>query len=134
PGGLHCDPRRSARGAVTITIVHVDHAPGVTLAPAMANEGSAIPLDAIANDPDGDSLKYSWRSDVGTVAPVADGSQALFIADDGPVVAHVTVTVSDGSLVTAATADVTVRNGAPTAGASAIPSPQYWGLPVHFVG
>jgi PKD repeat protein len=134
PAGTHCDSPRSARGTVTITIVHVNHAPTLTLAPAFANEGSAVPLDAIATDPDGDSLTYSWRSDLGTVAPVADGSQALFTADDGPATAHVTVTASDGSLTTTATAEVTVRNVAPTAAASAAPSPQYWGLPVHFVG
>jgi len=127
------DPR-CAEGTVTIVVTPVNDPPAVTLAPALVDEGSAVALDADASDPDGDSLTYSWGSDLGIVAPDADPSNATFTADDGPATAHVTLTVSDGSLETGATTEVTVLNADPTAVASATPSKQYWGLPVHFIG
>ena len=78
-------------------------------------------LTTTASDPDGDPLTYTWSSDLGVVAPVVDGSQAIFTADDGPATAHLTVTVSDGSLTATATAAVTVWNVAPSAGGTATP-------------
>ncbi|MGA9761364.1 MAG: PKD domain-containing protein [Gaiellaceae bacterium] len=116
---------------VSVTVHHVNHAPSVSLPNSETiEEGSTLAVTPIAFDADGDSLSYSWTTDVGSIAPSLVGETAVFGADDGPAVAHVTANVSDGALSGSATAAVTVRNVPPTATVGPDVT-IVWGLPVR---
>ena len=53
-------------------------------------------LTAVAADPDGDPITFSWTTNFGTVTPGAPG-QAVFLAPAVPGMATITVTVTDDS-------------------------------------
>jgi PKD repeat protein len=119
---------------VRIVVTPVNDAPTLELAPAGPIDEAAAPvtLTAHATDVDGDPVTYAWTTTVGTV--ISSGSTATFAADDGPAVAHVTVTGDDGHGGTgSATIDVEVRNVPPTADAGA-DAEGLWGLPVSLSG
>ena len=147
--GTHCAAAASATGTVAITIVPVNDPPVVSLSPAgPIDEGAAsVTLAATAADVDvargeSETFTYSWSADAGTVTPIGDGTHATFSADDGPATVHVTVKVCDDGTTNglpdpkcATTGQaVVIRNVPPSVTATAVPTTQYWGLPVHFVG
>ena len=120
----------TAKATVSIAVDHVNRPPTVDLPSSTTiAEGSTLALAPIAFDADGDALSYSWTTDSGTNTPSLVGETAVFSADDGPTVAHVTVTVSDGTLSSSATETVTVRNIAPTVSVGP-DATIVWGLPV----
>ena len=118
---------------VLITVTPVNDAPAVTLdAVQPVDETVPVTLTAHATDVEGDPITYTWTTNVGSVT--ASGATATFVADDGPAVAHVTVTADDGNGGTAAASiDVEVRNVPPTANAGADAAGP-WGLPVSLSG
>jgi PKD repeat protein len=119
---------------VRIVVTPVNDAPTLELAPAgPIDEGAApVTLTAHATDVDGDAVTYTWATTVGTV--ISSGDTATFAADDGPAVAHVTVSGDDGHGGTGtATIDVEIRNVPPTADAGA-DAEALWGLPVSLRG
>jgi PKD repeat protein len=119
---------------VRIVVTPVNDAPVITLDSAgPLDEGAApVTLTAHATDVDGDQPTYTWKTSTGTLS--ATGPTAAFAADDGPAIAHVTVTADDGHGGTGtATIDVELRNVPPTANAGA-DAEALWGLPVHLTG
>jgi len=107
--------------------------PTVDLAPAgPIAEGTSVGLVAMASDPDGDPLTYTWTL-VGPGTLVGSGDTAVYSYDDGPAVATVTVTVSDGQFIASSSREIITFNVAPTVDAGADQS-EYWGLAVSFAG
>ena len=127
------DAGASATATVTVTVLPANRPPTVTLSgPAAVDEGAAaVTLTAAATDPDGDPLTYTWSAGTGVLSGSA--ATAGYRNDDGPRVDTVTVTVSDGKSSTTATAEIQVRNVAPTADAGPDRSGP-WGLPVLLTG
>jgi len=87
-----------------------DRAPQITssspgVGPLTVDAGATQTFTAIAWDPDGDVLSYTWRVD-GTVA--GGNTSALNFASGAPGNHIVNVTVSDGSLVVSREWTVTV--------------------------
>ena len=124
----------SRLATVSITVTPVNDAPVVELASAgPIDEGAApLPLTATATDVENDPLIYTWTTSAGTVLPTAD--TATLAVDDGPAVAHVTVTADDGQGGTGTAAiDVVVRNVVPAVEAGADLS-QLWRLPLSVAG
>jgi len=119
---------------VRIVVTPVNDPPTLELAPAgPVDEGAApVTLTAHATDVDGDAVTYAWTTTLGTV--ISSGNTATFAADDGPAVAHVTVTGDDGHGGTGTAAiDVEIRNVPPTADAGA-DADALWGLAVSLNG
>lgn len=118
---------------VLITVTPVNDAPVVTVdAAPPVDETMPVTLTAHATDVEADPITYTWATNVGLVT--GSGSTATFVADDGPAVAHVTVTADDGNGGTAsASVDLVIRNLPPTASAGADTSGP-WGIPVSFSG
>ncbi|HUF96971.1 MAG TPA: PxKF domain-containing protein, partial [Ilumatobacter sp.] len=88
-------------------------APVVLLAvPPTIAEGSSGLLVASATDADGDVLTYTWVTDHGTIT--GSGATAQLAAVDGPAVAQVTLTVSDGTVEVSLSRSITILNVAPT--------------------
>jgi len=107
--------------------------PTVDLSPAgPLLEGSSVGLVATASDPDGDTLSYVW-SLVGPGTLVGAGANAVYANDDGPAIATVTVTVSDGQFSVSASQQVQILNVAPSVSAGADQS-EFWGIAVDFFG
>lgn len=124
----------SDTAAVMIEVRPVNDPPTVALAAAEAvDEGAApVQLTAAASDPDGgDSLTFAWTAGSGTLTPA--GATAGYTNDDGPRVDTVTVTVSDGSESASSSAEIAVRNVAPTAAAGPDVA-SFWSLPLLFAG
>lgn len=103
----------SAPERLDIEVLPVNDAPSVTIVgPATATRGTLVELGAMATDPDGDTLTYSWRQTSGPSVFLLDASTAntSFAA---PMVAAETaltfeVTVSDGALSATASATVSI--------------------------
>ena len=73
----------------------LDHA---SAAPVPARPGEIVSLSAMASDPDGDAIRYSWQQTSGSKVRLidADRPQARFIAPDQAVVLEFVITASDG--------------------------------------
>ena len=93
----------SAPSLLTITVLPVNRAPGVTLTyPVAADERSTVTLTATASDPDGDALTYQWRQTSGpAVTLTQQAARATFIAPEVGVRMAIgfEVVVSDGALL-----------------------------------
>ena len=127
------DGRDFGEASVYVDVIRTNRPPTIDALPGQTiDEGATASLHAAATDPDGDPITYSWTSDAGTLTP--SGADATLFVDDGPAVAQVTVTVSDGQDSVVASTTVHVRNVAPSVTAAASPSPVAWGMPVHFAG
>lgn len=87
----------------TLDIGNTNQCPSVSISaptPSQANftEGSAVDFSAVASDPDGDTLTYSWTSDL-VFAPI--GHEQIFQATLRPGKHVITVRVTDGTCETA---------------------------------
>jgi streptogramin lyase len=118
-----------------LTVAPANQPPEVTLVSVdQMDEGETISLTAIASDPDGDPLTYSWSLVSGGGVLAASGGTATYFSDDGPDTAVIAVTVADGKGGEATDqVTVTVHNVAPTVDAGPDQS-QYWGLSLSFNG
>ncbi len=98
-------------------VVAVGDAPPVITeirGPASGNEGDTIQYRAIASDPGGDALTFTWR--LGANPPVDTADNATFVAnfpDDGGVILEVTVTDEEGQTATASVS-IEIANLPPT--------------------
>ena len=97
---------RSAR----ITVANTNRAPIIsdTSFPE-GTEGAALTYSVAATDPDGDALLYTWSFGDGQSATGASVQHTF--RDDGTFA--VSVTVSDGALVTDSSADIVIGNVSP---------------------
>lgn len=117
-------------GTAQLAFKPVNRPPTVSLnGPSIIPEGTGVNLGALANDPDGDPLTFTWTlAGPGTLTP--SGGTATYANGDGPANATVTVTVTDPAGLTAsANLAIQTRNVPPTLVAGPDQT-QYWGLPV----
>ncbi|GAB4274289.1 MAG: hypothetical protein Kow0029_14510 [Candidatus Rifleibacteriota bacterium] len=77
--------------------------------------GQQTELTGSANDPDGDSLTYTWSTTGGTIATRSNPLSAIWTAPDTQITATVTLTVTDSSGLSAS-AHVTLTVGAGSSG------------------
>ena len=90
-----------------------NRAPTISLSNLSVDEGETVNISAAVRDPDGDTLSYEWVQLSGpTVTLTVDDSQLSIQAPsiDDTTVLQFRLTVSDGSLTTTATVEVTVLN------------------------
>src|SRR5690606_13513154 len=77
--------------------------PTLTVEPAIdVDAGDAVTLSASASDPDGDALTYTWTQVSGPPVGPLSGATPSFSAPDDVVTLAFDVTVSDGTVSTAA--------------------------------
>ncbi len=125
---------KSELATVSVTVNPINDPPTVGLRAAGPVDEGAVSASLTADglDSDGDELFYTWDSTVGTI--VGTAAIASLRVDDGPAVAHVTVSVSDSRGVSAsASRDVEVRNVAPRVDAGGDRSGA-WGVPLELSG
>jgi DNA/RNA endonuclease G (NUC1) len=113
----------SGIAAVHVIVYEVNDAPeGSASAPPAAIEGTSVTATATATDVEGDALTMSWTvTKNGAPFASGSGSSVTFTPnDDGSYVA--TVSISDGTSNTTASATTVVSNAVPVIGAVAGPS------------
>jgi len=115
------DGKASAEDSVNVTVNNVNRAPTVQVSDVIAQERTTVQLHAIATDPDGDGLTYSWTQLSGPPVTLTgqDTARPTFAAGDVDADTDFTfqVSVSDGAASVTGDVKVTVRNEnrAPTA-------------------
>jgi hypothetical protein len=129
----------SAPASVDVTVVPVNDAPTVQVAPIVpTTEGSVFQLSALLGDVDDDPLTVDWqvepRDDVdggaGCVISSPDQSSTSATCDDDGTWAFI-VTVSDGVAQTEATSTAVVTNRAPVPTIVTAPTPPVFrGTPI----
>ncbi|MBI1397472.1 MAG: tandem-95 repeat protein, partial [Betaproteobacteria bacterium] len=133
PDGALTNAATSAPGTVSITVRSVNDAPVIqTIGTVAVNEGSMLSYQIPASDVDSANLTYSLVNNT-VVGAKVDATTGLFTwtPADGPLKQPFTVRVSDGSLATDQTFDVSVANVPPTitlTGVSAIDLGQTYSL------
>ena len=109
----------SAPASVSIAITPVNDTPVANAGPNQTiNEGAPVNLAGSGSDTDGDTLTFAWTQTAGPAVILSNPNSATpsFTAPsvDADTVLTFQLTVNDGVATTAATVNVTVRNGAPT--------------------
>ena len=115
-----------------LEIAQANRRPSVSLGGLTGVEGSPVSIAALASDPDGDALTYSFDfQDDGVFDVVQPGSTTAFTWFDDHV-GTVRVRVSDGQLQAEAVAAVTIANANPALTHIAAPAEEGSALTLHF--
>ncbi len=111
------DATLATSARVTVTVRHVNRAPGVTaLAPTPVDTDTSVIVEAVAVDPDGDAVTVSWQQVGGptvTWAPYTATSIEFRAPAAGSAVVF-EATASDGALQSSSRVTVNVRAAAGT--------------------
>ena len=124
-------PYRSSDHDPVVIGIQLNSAPTVDAGgPYTVPEGGSVSVTASGNDPDGDTLTYTWDLDNDGAFDDATGPSATFSAAtiDGPATRTIRVQVSDGENTAVDEATVTVTNVPPTATFNA-PATVFAGFP-----
>ena len=117
------DGKLTTSDTVSVTVNAVNRAPTVAASDVTVDERSTASLVAIAADPEGDSLTYTWTQLTGPDVALQGANTATATFATGEVTTDATltfrVTVSDGTATASEDVTVTVRqvNRAPVANA-----------------
>ncbi|MCY4491385.1 MAG: PKD domain-containing protein, partial [Thaumarchaeota archaeon] len=115
------DSTLSATDSDTVSIVVIPQQPPTANAGTnqTVTAGETVTLNGSGNDPNGDTLSYSWAKPVGSSVILSDNmsQNPTFTAPSSPGTITFTLTVSDGTLSDTDTVTITVTNHPPTANA-----------------